>query len=245
MGKTVALVIDPRDEQYEFEVTGTIDGEEWEAILFESVEEPPNTPGEPSKPKGAVRSPHRPDRHCGPVRQGAEQHAHGAALRALVTKGGGMDCTHEGALERTEDGWFASVPSLEGVYGAGGTVDEACASCSEALRMCIASAIEGGLPFPEPEFGTAPQAVFTVEVDDGYVKATSCMTMRDAAEALGVSIGRVSQLVKGGPLDAVRIDGRRMVTIASVSARTLSVGFLVVGRYRPGWQCVPASRHST
>jgi len=39
MGKTVALVIDPRDEQYEFEVTGTIDGEEWEAVLFESVEE--------------------------------------------------------------------------------------------------------------------------------------------------------------------------------------------------------------
>ena len=57
------------------------------------------------------------------------------------------------------------------------------------------------------------------EVDDRYVKATSCMTMKDAAEALGVSIGRVSQLAKGGLLDAVHIDGKRMVTIASVNAR--------------------------
>lgn len=79
-----------------------------------------------------------------------------------------MDYTYAGSIERTDDGWFASVPSFEGAYGAGDTVGEACASCSEAL---------------------------------------------------GVSIGRVSQLAKGGLLDAVHIDGKRMVTIASVNAR--------------------------
>lgn len=130
-----------------------------------------------------------------------------------------MDYTYAGSIERTDDGWFASVPSFEGAYGAGDTVGEACTSCSEALRMCILSAIEGGMTLPDPGFGIAPQAVFTVEVDDRYLKATSCMTMKGTAEALGVSIGRVSQLAKGGLLDAVHIDGKRMVTIASVNAR--------------------------
>ena len=44
-----------------------------------------------------------------------------------------------------------------------------------------------------------------------------CMIFKQAAEELGISAGRLSQLVARGQLDSVTIDGKRMITIASVN----------------------------
>lgn len=45
------------------------------------------------------------------------------------------------------------------------------------------------------------------------------MTISQAAQTLGITRGRASQLAKSGLLDSVEVDGRRMVTIASVNER--------------------------
>lgn len=130
-----------------------------------------------------------------------------------------MTYVYEGRLDRVEGDWFVTFPCFEGAYGGGQTIQKACDNASEALRMCIADAIDEGRPLPRPEFSEHPQTVFAVEVDDRYVKATSAVSATEAARMLGVSKGRVSVLVKEGKLDTVLVDGRSRVTIASINGR--------------------------
>lgn len=61
--------------------------------------------------------------------------------------------------------------------------------------------------------------MFTVEVTDEDIATSRCMTIKQAAEELGVSISRVSQLVTRGTLEAYEHNGDRLVTIASVNER--------------------------
>lgn len=130
-----------------------------------------------------------------------------------------MTHVYEGSMERIGEDWFITFPCFEGAYGGGQTVQKACDNAAEALRMCIASAIDEGQPLPHPAFTDNPQTVFAVEVDDRYIQATSTVSATEAAEMLGVSKGRVSVLVKEGKLDTVLIDGRARVTIASINDR--------------------------
>lgn len=128
-----------------------------------------------------------------------------------------MDYTYEGDIENVEGDWLVTFPQFDGTFGGGHTIDEACENAAEALRLRIASIVDEREPLPR--FHNPSRVVFTVEVDDKYVRRTACMTVSEAAEMLGISRGRVSQLLNLGRLDAVVIDGKRMVTIASVNAR--------------------------
>lgn len=130
-----------------------------------------------------------------------------------------MDYTYEGDIENVEGDWLVTFPQFDGTFGGGHTIDEACENAAEALRLRIASIVDEREPLPRSRFHNPPRVVFTVEVDDRYVRRTACMTVSEAAEMLGISRGRVSQLLNLGRLDAVVIDGKRMVTIASVNAR--------------------------
>lgn len=130
-----------------------------------------------------------------------------------------MDYTYEGRLERVDGDWLVTFPQFEGCFGGGRTVRKACERAAEALRLAIAQVLSEGGTLPRPSFGTSPQAVFTVQVDERYIEETECVTMARAAEELGVSRGRVSQLVKAGLLDTRNVGGRSMVTLASVAAR--------------------------
>lgn len=64
-----------------------------------------------------------------------------------------------------------------------------------------------------------PGCVIAVEVDKSFIRESACMTISQAAQALGITRGRASQLAKSGLLDSVEVDGKRMVTIASVNER--------------------------
>lgn len=130
-----------------------------------------------------------------------------------------MTYTYEGKIEKADGDWLVTFPQFDGTFGGGKTIRKACENAAEALRLRIASMIDGGDPLPRPRFGNPPKAVFSVEVDERYIEATKTVSATEAAEMLGVSKGRVSTLVKEGKLGTVLVDGRSRVTIASVNAR--------------------------
>lgn len=130
-----------------------------------------------------------------------------------------MDYTYEADIEREDGDWLISFPAFPGAFGGGRTMRKACRDASEALRMAIAQSISEGKKLPRATFNTPPKAVFTVQVDGSYIDETGSVTATEAARMLGVSKGRVSQLVKAGQLDTVLVGGRSRVTLASIDAR--------------------------
>lgn len=77
------------------------------------------------------------------------------------------------------------------------------------------------IPAPEPTFGNAPRHGGTnmvVAVDAGK-ETVRRITAAEAAKRLGVTRGRVSQMVSSGLLETFEMDGRRWVAEASVEAR--------------------------
>ena len=130
-----------------------------------------------------------------------------------------MTYTYEADIEQSEGGWLVTVRAFPGCFGGGRSVGKACENAAQALRLFIAEYIGSGRKLPRSTFRNPPRVVLCVEVDAGFVDASRCMGTKQAAEELGVTPGRVSQLVRSGLLEAVEVDGRRMVTIASVNAR--------------------------
>lgn len=133
-----------------------------------------------------------------------------------------MTYVYEGKIEEDEGCWVATVPAFPGCFGGGDTIADACRNASEALRLFIAERLDTGVELPPQVISSEPGVVFTVDVSDEFAAATKCMTVGEAAEALGVSPGRVSQLLSGGQLEPYQNGGTRMATIASVNARKRS-----------------------
>lgn len=130
--------------------------------------------------------------------------------------------TYEATITEQDGGWFVSFPDLPGAYSFGHTVQEACEGAAESLRLTIAEYIDSGLAIQAQNIEAKPEAVFCVEVGDEYMAQTKCMTVSEAAHELGVSVGRVSQLLSNGQLEVYQNGGTRMVTIASVLERKLN-----------------------
>ena len=129
-----------------------------------------------------------------------------------------MDFIYSGVLSNIDGDWLVEFPSIPGAFGGGKTKSQACRNAAEALRLALASEISAGnRPPAECVSGEGP--LFAVEVSGAYVADTALMTITQAAEALGVSVGRASQLASRGQLDCVVRDGRRLVTCESVSRR--------------------------
>ena len=123
----------------------------------------------------------------------------------------------EYSFQEEDEGWFVSFPAFEGAVAFGHTVDEACDNAATVLRLFIAQWLDDGRELPPRNYDMPPQALISVEVDDAYRVRTRCVTITQAAEELGVSIGRVSQLVTSGALEAIELEGRRYVTLASIA----------------------------
>ena len=123
--------------------------------------------------------------------------------------------------EDEEDGGFwAEVPDLPGCYGQGDTFADCVRSASDGVETHVAALIEDGRDVPPAS---------RVSADDGevvYVYADAetvdlgepSMSASTAAERLGVSKGRISQLIAAGKLEAYRTPHYTMVTVASVEA---------------------------
>lgn len=127
--------------------------------------------------------------------------------------------TYEARLWKGDDAWYAEVPAYLALFAEGDTVGEACENAAGFLQLLIADDIDEGRPLSSAKFTDNPGLVLCVEVNADFIEASKCVTFAEAAEALGVTRGRVSQLVANGQLDVVEHGGKRLVTIASVENR--------------------------
>lgn len=108
----------------------------------------------------------------------------------------------------------------------GGTQGEdfkdVCESAADWLQADMEHRAMHGLDFPEATFGNEPEhpggktIVVAVNADKGTIRR---MTAAEAARRLGLTRGRVSQMVSANLLETFELDGRIWVTEDSVNAR--------------------------
>ena len=125
-------------------------------------------------------------------------------------------------FELFEDGEVTvAVPfGLEGGTQGAGYAD-ACAMAAEWLKGEAEQRMMTGQSLPEPSFGNDPEhggrvAIVAVDADPGTVPTVAAS---EAAEMLGVSRPRISQMLASGLLEGYRKGGGTFVTVASVEAR--------------------------
>ena len=129
-----------------------------------------------------------------------------------------MNYVYDAVIERDEDGYSVSFPQFPEAVTFGATREEAARRASEVLTLALAERIEEGVELPAQERVAEVLAV-SVEVTGDVIDQSKCLTIDQAAEELGVSAGRVSQLASAGKLQAVMFGKKRLVTIASVNER--------------------------
>jgi excisionase family DNA binding protein len=126
-------------------------------------------------------------------------------------------------LKPEESGTYCvSVPDLPGCITEGDTVSEACEMAADALMTFVSSMIKHSEDIPAPVFGhAAPDGgkviAISFETDAEYV--SDVVSPAEAAQMLGVTRGRVSQMIHDGVLDAYKIDKDTKVKMSSINAR--------------------------
>ena len=126
--------------------------------------------------------------------------------------------------EDEEGGYWAEVPDLEGCFGQGDTFNEAVESVSAGLETHLAAMLEYGLDIPEPtRLQAADGEIVYVAVAPGeWTLKVPSVTASAAAKMLGVTPGRISQLIKAGKLKAQRNAGETLVTTDSIDSYAAS-----------------------
>lgn len=120
-----------------------------------------------------------------------------------------------------DDGFVLAFPfDMEGGTQ-GCDVKEASEMAADWLKSELEHRLMTGEPFPEATFGNEPQhdgriAIVAVDAD---VDTVETVAASDAAEMLGVSRPRVSQMLANGMLVGYRKGRGTFVTLESVKAR--------------------------
>lgn len=120
-----------------------------------------------------------------------------------------------------DEGWYLAVPfdMLGGTQGE--TYEECCEMAADWLRVEMEYRDMHGEGFPVPTFGNEPRnggrvVVFAVVAGKDTVRK---VTASEAARMLGVSPGRVTQMLDANQLEGWREGRRTWVTVDSVEAR--------------------------
>ncbi len=98
---------------------------------------------------------------------------------------------------------------------------EVCEMAADWLQMEMEHRAMRNIPYPEATFGNTPKhggQNIVVAVNAGK-ETVRRLTSAEAARRLGVTRGRVSQMVDAGQLSSFELDGRMWVTEDSVNAR--------------------------
>lgn len=124
-------------------------------------------------------------------------------------------------VKETEDGkYFAEAPNVDGCNAKGDTLFEAVENVSNSLEVCLSEFKDQGLEFPVPcvvEQTEGEVVYMCIDIEDIHLSAPT-MTAAEAARELGVTKGRVSQLISSGKLVGERLAEGTNVTVASVEA---------------------------
>ena len=130
---------------------------------------------------------------------------------------------YEVELRPGENGSYSvRVPDLDGCFTQGKTRNDALDMAADALMTYVAALLKCGDPIPEPSFGhQAPEGGMVIalsfETDADFI--IDAVSPSEAAAMLGVTRGRVSQMIRNGVLDSYEHNGERMVDLVSINAR--------------------------
>lgn len=120
-----------------------------------------------------------------------------------------------------DDDYYIAVPfDFEGATE-GFSKQECLEMAADLLTSEIQHRLMHGDNLPEPTIDNSPQyegKIYSLAIDTG-ISAIPRMLKSEAARTLGISQGRVTQLVKSGKLETFSYQGREYVTKASVDAR--------------------------
>ena len=120
-----------------------------------------------------------------------------------------------------DEGWVLAFPfGLDGGTQ-GRDAAEAARMAADWLRGEVEHALMAGRELPAPTFGNAPRhggSVGVVAVD-ASLEAVDTVLASEAADMLGVTRGRVSQMLRSGQLEGFQRGRSTFVTRASVQAR--------------------------
>ncbi|MEG2533989.1 MAG: DNA-binding protein [Gordonibacter sp.] len=120
-----------------------------------------------------------------------------------------------------DDGWYLALPfGMEGGTQ-GKSIKEAAINASDWLQIEMEHRAMRELPFPQETFGNEPRnngKIMLVAVNAG-TNTVPRVTAAEAARRLGVTRGRVSQMIASGLLEIFELDGRTWVSTYSVDAR--------------------------
>ena len=130
-----------------------------------------------------------------------------------------MQYVYEAEIWEEEGIWYTRFPQFNGVMCDGETLEEAATGAAEVLALVIATYLDDGRALPKPIFNDPHGLIVSVDVTDEFIAETKCMTVGEAAEFLGISSSRVSQLLSEGKLDVYETGGKRLVTIESINRR--------------------------
>lgn len=137
-----------------------------------------------------------------------------------------MVYVYEAILSDGGDGWItAHIPALPGCVSQGRSISEVAQSIATAMTSYLETLILGGDPVPVPTFSTAPtrgeRAVYVAATVHplGTDLAGQTMTSAEAAQALGISVQRVAQLIHAGALSARKVGRDWVLDRSSVTDR--------------------------
>jgi excisionase family DNA binding protein len=131
---------------------------------------------------------------------------------------------YETVISPDEDGkgFYVTVPDLDGCFTQGDTVDEAITMSADALETYVGALLFEGTPIPSPVFGhRAPKGgrVVAISFEATAESVSDVVSPAEAADMLGVTRGRVSQMIRAGVLESYRIDGQTRVAVNSIRER--------------------------
>ncbi len=132
-----------------------------------------------------------------------------------------MFVIYEFELFKGEEFYIAAPFDFGGGATQGKTLREVEQNAADWLKTSLDGYVIHEKSFPEPTYGNKPQhggTILLVGIETGkeFIRR---MSAADAARALGVTRGRVTQLIKAGLLDTFELNGRTWVTTDSVEAR--------------------------
>lgn len=128
---------------------------------------------------------------------------------------------YEFEVFESDDGWFIAAPFDWDGATQGETLEEACVMAADWLRIMCEDAAIHDYELPEPTFGNEPLnggRVLLVGIEAG-LETVRKVGASEAARMLGVTPGRVTQMIEACLLEGWREGHRTWVTLDSVEAR--------------------------
>lgn len=134
-----------------------------------------------------------------------------------------MKCIYQAFLTPDDEGYGVEVPDLPGCFTHGDTFEEALCMAGDAMKTYVASLLLDGKKPPRFIQHDCPANARCVdiyfEVDEDYIVEGEVVSASQAARELGVSRGRITQMLDAGILDGFRRMRNTYVTVDSIRAR--------------------------